>query len=144
MRVLALAAMVFVAALGTSGRALADPAPVRLVDPAAVRDLRPGGAVILHAEWKDRTGYDSGHVPGALFFDTDQIEPPPLYKLVPDVELAKELASLGITTETLSMHVTGSSSVSRAKASPSSSCARRTSGIAPPTAGSPPMRSGGP
>src|SRR4051794_40907281 len=40
--------------------------------------------------------YDHGHIPGAIHLDTNWIEKPPLWNLVPELELKNVFRQLGI------------------------------------------------
>jgi len=81
-----------------SGACLA-PAPAQragvIVKPEWL-DRHPGVRV-FHVSWGDGGAYREAHVPGAFHFDTNRIERPPLWKLVPDADLERALLELGVT-----------------------------------------------
>jgi len=52
---------------------------------------------VLHVSWGGGRAYRRARVPGAIHFDTNRIERPPLWKLVPDADLEKVLLDLGVT-----------------------------------------------
>src|SRR4051812_38727208 len=55
---------------------------------------------LYHVSWGEPTAYREAHIPGAVHFDTDRIERPPLWKLIADAELERALLELGITRTT--------------------------------------------
>ena len=76
-----------------------------LVDPGWVHALVRGETPVrawrvLDVAWDDPSGWQAGHVPGAQFFDTNWVERPPLWNLVPAEELGARLAALGIGPHT--------------------------------------------
>ena len=55
----------------------------------------PGhGFVLLEVGWGGADAYLRGHVPGAVYLDTNLTERPPLRHSVPDVELQAVLAGI--------------------------------------------------
>ncbi len=80
-----------------------------VVPPSWVHDLVGGGSpltypghgfVTLEVGWGKPDAYLRGHVPGAVYLDTNLIERPPLWHFVPDAELQAVLERFGITRAT--------------------------------------------
>ena len=80
-----------------------------VVPPTWVHDLVGGGSpltypghgfVTLEVGWGEPDAYLRGHVPGAVYLDTNLIERPPLWHFVPDAELQAVLERFGITRAT--------------------------------------------
>ena len=107
------AVAVVAACAALSARAAPSPA-TRAAEPPALAELRPRpdalvkpewlagrpGATVFHVSWGGAGEYRRAHVPGAVHFDTNRIERPPLWKLVPDVELERVLLEHGVTRTT--------------------------------------------
>ncbi|HKQ96249.1 MAG TPA: rhodanese-like domain-containing protein, partial [Candidatus Polarisedimenticolia bacterium] len=55
------------------------------------------GVVVFHVGWDDVAAYREAHIPGAIHFDTNRIEQPPLWKFIPDADLERALLALGVT-----------------------------------------------
>jgi thiosulfate/3-mercaptopyruvate sulfurtransferase len=55
---------------------------------------------VYHVSWGEGKDYAEGHVPGAVHLNTDLLEEPPLWKVVPAAQLTKALTSLGISRDT--------------------------------------------
>jgi len=59
------------------------------------------GYIIVHVtDGPAESGYMHGHIPGAVHLDTNTIEKPPLWNLVPDQELQDVFQELGISVTT--------------------------------------------
>ena len=80
-----------------------------VVPPSWVHDLVSGGSpltypghgfVALEVGWGEPDAYLRGHVPGAVYLDTNLIERPPLWRFVPDADLQAVLERFGITRAT--------------------------------------------
>jgi molybdopterin synthase sulfurtransferase len=80
-----------------------------LVHPGWVKDLISGGKpdeynnsrfVVLHAHYKNREAYLSGHIPGAIDIDTLDLEAPETWNRRSPSELKAALENHGITSET--------------------------------------------
>jgi thiosulfate/3-mercaptopyruvate sulfurtransferase len=66
------------------------------------KHLEPGsGCILLEVSSERTTTYDTGHIPGALSFSTEQIERAPLWNRVSDAELEAILLTYGITYDTM-------------------------------------------
>jgi thiosulfate/3-mercaptopyruvate sulfurtransferase len=63
------------------------------------RKVRPELRV-YHVSWGKGEDYAKGHVPGAIHLNTDLLEAPPFWKVVPAAQLTKALTSLGIARDT--------------------------------------------
>jgi thiosulfate/3-mercaptopyruvate sulfurtransferase len=61
----------------------------------ARRELR-----VYHVSWGKGEDHAKGHIPGAVHLNTDLLEAPPLWKVVPAAQLTKVLTSLGIARDT--------------------------------------------
>lgn len=77
-----------------------------LVDPRWVHDLVSGKSLfqrwrVLDVAWQDPSGWKGARVPGALFFDTNWVESPPLWNFLPAEQIGARLAALGIDRETV-------------------------------------------
>jgi thiosulfate/3-mercaptopyruvate sulfurtransferase len=55
---------------------------------------------IYHVSWGDGKDYVQGHIPGAVHLNTDLLEAPPFWKVVPAAQLTKALTALGIARDT--------------------------------------------
>jgi thiosulfate/3-mercaptopyruvate sulfurtransferase len=55
---------------------------------------------VYHVSWGKGEDYAKGHVPGAVHLNTDLLEAPPLWKVLPAEQLTKALTSLGIARDT--------------------------------------------
>jgi thiosulfate/3-mercaptopyruvate sulfurtransferase len=80
----------------------------KLVYPAWVRDLVQGkhpetypgrGFVLVEVGDQERSGYEQGHIPGALYLDTNELEAGPLWNRVPDKDLEAVLLAHGLTND---------------------------------------------
>ncbi len=58
------------------------------------------GVLLFHVGWGGSRDYRRAHIPGAIHFDTNRIERPPLWMLVPDADLERALLELGVTRTT--------------------------------------------
>ena len=74
------------------------PRPNALVKPEWLAGR--AGVTLFHVSWGGARSYRKAHVPGAIHFDTNRIERPPLWKLIPDAELEKVLLEHGVTRTT--------------------------------------------
>jgi thiosulfate/3-mercaptopyruvate sulfurtransferase len=54
------------------------------------------GVTLFHVSWGGERDYRRAHIPGAIHFDTNRIERPPLWKLVSDADLEEALLGLGV------------------------------------------------
>jgi rhodanese-related sulfurtransferase len=61
---------------------------------------RARGVALFHVSWGGVRDYRRDHIPGAIHFDTNRIERPPLWKLIPDADLERALLELGVTRTT--------------------------------------------
>ena len=74
----------------------------RLV-PAAwlARAVQENSAVrIYEVGWRKEAEYAKGHVPGAVYFDSERFEVGPLWSVIPAADLTRALTALGITSAT--------------------------------------------
>ncbi len=55
---------------------------------------------VYHVSWGKGEDHAKGHIPGAVHLNTDLLEAPPLWKVVPAAQLTKVLTSLGIARDT--------------------------------------------
>jgi thiosulfate/3-mercaptopyruvate sulfurtransferase len=55
---------------------------------------------VYHVSWGKGEDYAQSHIPGAIHLNTDLLEAPPLWKVVPAAQLTKSLTSLGIARDT--------------------------------------------
>jgi thiosulfate/3-mercaptopyruvate sulfurtransferase len=78
----------------------------KLVHPEWIRQLVQGkrpatydgrGFVLLEVGSDQRSAYEQGHIPGAVYFDTNTIEAEPLWLRVSDRELEAALLAHGVT-----------------------------------------------
>jgi 3-mercaptopyruvate sulfurtransferase SseA len=76
------------------------PGFARIVDPGWVRSQPSGPLVILDCAWHQEARFEAGHVPGSSYFETDQIERLPNWRLVPVEELRQVFARHGIRSST--------------------------------------------
>lgn len=61
---------------------------------------RPGGDFLLfEAGHGPQEAYRAGHIPGAVYLDTNAVERPPMWNRLPDGELARVLLAHGITQD---------------------------------------------
>jgi len=58
---------------------------------------RMPGVLLIHVSWGGERDYRQAHIPGAIHLDTNRIERPPLWRLIPDADLKRELLDLGVT-----------------------------------------------
>jgi len=58
------------------------------------------GVLLFHVSWRGARDYRRAHIPGAIHFDTNRIERPPVWRLVPDVDLERTMLELGVTRTT--------------------------------------------
>lgn len=56
---------------------------------------------IVEAAWQGEQDYVDGHIPGAVYLDTEELESPPLWNIVSPEELRDALLLKGITTNSL-------------------------------------------
>ena len=77
----------------------------KLVPPRWLQQLTAAQASrphrIVEVAWRKRKRYEAGHLPGAVYLDTDEFESLPLWNIVPRERIASMLLSLGITKDTL-------------------------------------------
>jgi thiosulfate/3-mercaptopyruvate sulfurtransferase len=55
---------------------------------------------VFAVSWNKVEEYEQGHVPGSFYIDTNLLETPPIWDLVPRDKLVEALLSLGITRDT--------------------------------------------
>jgi len=55
---------------------------------------------VFAVSWNMAEQYEQGHIPGSFYLDTNLLETPPIWDLVPREKLIDVLLSLGITAET--------------------------------------------
>ena len=55
---------------------------------------------IIEVAWRKAQRYEAGHLPGAVYLDTDEIESEPMWNVVSAHQLETTLLSLGITKNT--------------------------------------------
>jgi molybdopterin synthase sulfurtransferase len=77
-----------------------------VVDPAWLHD-RIGGRrthasrqeslLIVEVGWQSEGDYRTGHIPGAIYLDTESFERPPSWNMLPVVQLEQVLLSYGLT-----------------------------------------------
>ena len=60
-----------------------------------------GNFLILAVEWGPPDAYNMGHIPGALYLNTDEIESLPAWKFRGDDQIESVLKNIGITKDTL-------------------------------------------
>jgi len=77
----------------------------RLVPPVWLQQLvqqgDPRDYQVVEVAWRKKQRYESGHIPGAVYLDTDEIESESLWNVVSPEQLERTLLSLGITKDTL-------------------------------------------
>ena len=56
---------------------------------------------IVEVSWRGENAYRQGHIPGAVYLDTDDLESLPLWNVVPAAKLESALLAKGITRDTL-------------------------------------------
>src|SRR5438093_3767497 len=79
---------------------LAVPRAVHAAPDSMVTPERPAnspGVHLFHMSWRGARDDRRAHIPGATHFDTNRIERPPLWRLVPDVDLERTMLELGVT-----------------------------------------------
>lgn len=96
-------------ALKNTGQLVALPRFQQLVYPQWVHDLQQGKPVtakpagkylLIEVNWGAPKDYLQGHIPGADYLDTGEIESEPLWNVVPTQKLEAALLKHGITADT--------------------------------------------
>ncbi len=81
-------------------RTLVPPSWVKAVAEGKTPEEHPGGrTVICHAHYQNRDAYLSGHIPGAIDLDTNDMESPVTWNRRSPEELKATLESHGITSD---------------------------------------------
>jgi thiosulfate/3-mercaptopyruvate sulfurtransferase len=71
-----------------------------LISPAWLLAQPPGSVRIVEVGDGPPTTYRAGHIPGAIYVDTNTLEHPPLWNRLPDAELEQALTRYGLTHDT--------------------------------------------